>query len=218
MKTIDEQVGEMHVVMATQAPAEALNAFAAEQSGLDAQGIPAGVLKVGANAPDAQLLTENSEALTFHEALGGKPTVVIFYRGAWCPYCNITLKTYQEDLVPLLAGRNVNLIAISTQKPDGQKAMSEKHTLTFKVYSDAEGKLVEAFGIGTNPIEDVAAVHDQFGFEVPASNVSGTNRMAIPTTVIIDTDGVIKFIDVHPNYTTRTEVSIIDAALTGLGI
>lgn len=218
MKTISEQVAEMHVGMAAAAPAAALEAFAAEQNGLDAAGVPAGVLKVGATAPDAPLLDEDANSLTFHQALAGKPTLVIFYRGAWCPYCNITLKTYQEDLMPLLAGRNVNVIAISTQKPDGQKAMSEKHSLSFKVYSDAEGKLVEAFGIGTNPTEDVAAVHDQFGFGVPASNVSGTNRMAIPTTVIIGTDGVIKFIEVHPNYTTRTEVSIIDAALKGQGL
>lgn len=73
-------------------------------------------------------------------------------------------------------------------------------------------------GIGTNPTEEVAEIHDQFNFGVPASNISGTNRLPMPTTVIVDEHGVIKFIDVHSNYTTRTEVSVIDTELKSLGI
>jgi peroxiredoxin len=62
--------------------------------------------------------------------------VLVFYRGAWCPYCNITLATYQQHLLPRRTGRGIGLVAISPQAPDGSLSMQEKHDLSFTVVSD----------------------------------------------------------------------------------
>src|SRR5258708_332417 len=113
--TIAEQVDHLFETMATQPPNEAMWAFAREQGGLAATGTPAGVVEVGATLPDAQLLDAHGAATTLHAALGDRVSVLVFYRGAWCPYCNIALSTYQVELVPELVLRDVGLIAVSPQ-------------------------------------------------------------------------------------------------------
>jgi peroxiredoxin len=67
--------------------------------------------------PDAELLDAHGQLTTPTAARDGKPAVVVFYRGAWCPYCNLTLRTYQEQLVGPLADRGAVLIAVSPQRP-----------------------------------------------------------------------------------------------------
>ena len=85
----------------------------------------AGVVRAGDRLEDADLLTADGGPATLHTALGGGPAVLVFYRGAWCPYCNITLKHYQAELLPALAERGVALVAVSPQTPDGSRATAE---------------------------------------------------------------------------------------------
>jgi len=117
--TIAEQVASLHRASAGQLPAEVAEAFAAEQRDLAAAGHPSGVAEPGSRLPDGELLDVAGEPATLAETLGGKPAVIVFYRGGWCPYCNIALRTYQAQLVPALAERGISLIAISPQTPDG---------------------------------------------------------------------------------------------------
>jgi len=213
MKTIQEQVTDLHVAMAAQVPAEAMAIFGTDVARFAAMSVPAGVLSVGATVPNATVLDIEGNEVPFHSLLTQDQNVVVIYRGAWCPYCNLTLRTYQNELVPALAERNVTLVAVSPQKPEGLQAMQGSHDLSFGVYSDVAGTLIDAFGIWTSPSDDVAALQAGFGMRVPESNVDGTTREPMPTTAILDRDGVVTFVDVHPDFTTRTEVAEILAAL-----
>src|SRR6202007_935859 len=112
-------------------PAEVSSVFAAEQAALDARGVPTGVATPGTRMPDAELLDVNCEPTTLARMRGGRAAVVGLYRGAWCPYCNIALRTYQAELVPALDERGVALIAVSPQKPDGSMSAVEANELTF---------------------------------------------------------------------------------------
>jgi hypothetical protein len=107
--------------------------FAQSKSNLDAAGIPAGVAKPGSALLDFELLDARGGPTTLASARAGQPAVVVFYRGARCPYCNIALRTYQSELVPALAVREFELIAISPQKPDGSLTAQQTNELTYTV-------------------------------------------------------------------------------------
>ena len=97
--TIAAQVEEMNR-SGPDEPDPRMAAFAREQAGLAHAQVPAGVAKVGMRLPDADLLAADGSPLSLGEALGDGFTVVVLYRGAWCPFCNLTLRTYQSELLP----------------------------------------------------------------------------------------------------------------------
>jgi peroxiredoxin len=190
-----------------------MGAFAREQAELAAFGAPDGVLPAGARLPDAELVDPYGASTTLYRALGDQVGVVVFYRGAWCPYCNIALNTYQAELVPELGRRGVPLVAISPQVPDGSLSMKEKHDLTFAVLSDPGNRLAGRLGILTGPSAEVRAAQLQLGLDLASVNADGTAGLPMPTTVIVDADRVVRWIDVHPDYSTRSEPIEILAAL-----
>jgi peroxiredoxin len=210
--TIADRVAELHQATAGQLPDEARNAFGAEQATLQASGVPAGVAAPGDPMPHARLLDVHGAPTTLAEAVGGRGAVVALYRGAWCPYCNLTLRAYQQDLVPQLALRDIPLVAISPQKPDGSLSMREKNELTFTVLSDPGNQVAAALGVLTAPTDDARAAQRTLGLDLPEANADGTHGVPMPTVAIVDNAGIIRWIDVHPNYATRTEVAdIVDA-------
>jgi len=184
-----------------------------EQAFLAAAGVPAGVLPVGAILPNAALLDPHGAAIDLYDVLGERVAVVVFYRGAWCPHCNRALLRYQAELLPGLARRGVPLVAISPQAPDGSLTMAEKNALTFTVLSDPGNTLARAVGIVTRPSDAVRARQLAAGIDITATNADGTTELPMPTTVIVDPDHRIRWIDVHPNYATRSEPTEILAAL-----
>lgn len=216
MTTIAEQVRTMSESMGSQLPSEVLSASAQEQAELAASGIPEGVIQVGATLPDADLLDPNGMSTALYDALGDRMSVVVFYRGAWCPYCNVALTTYQSELVPELIRRGVGLVAISPQKPDGSLSMQEKNELTFTVLSDAGNQIAKAVGILSSPSAEGRAAQLQLGLDLTKVNADGTIEIPMPTTIIVDADRKVRWIDVHPDYSTRSEPDQILSALDDL--
>jgi peroxiredoxin len=161
--TIASRVAQLQQGLSGHLPDDVRDAFGAEQDGLDANGTPAGVAVPGDRMPDAQLLDVIGAPITFSEAVDGSGAVVVLYRGAWCPYCNLTLRAYQEDLVPYLAERDIPLVAISPQKPDGSLSAQEKNELTFTVLSDPGNQVAAALGVLTAPTEDARAAQRTVG-------------------------------------------------------
>jgi peroxiredoxin len=214
--TIAHRVDQLHQGMAGQIPDEVLAAFGAEQAGLDARGLPDGVATPGVKAPDAQLLDVHGAPTTLADAIAGRAAVIVLYRGAWCPYCNLALRAYQEDLVPQLQQRGVALVALSPQKPDGSLTAQQKNDLTFTVLSDPGNQVASALGVLTAPTADAQAAQRAIGLDLPDANADGSYALPMPTVVVVDETGTIRWIDVHPNYTTRTEVHDIVAALDAL--
>jgi peroxiredoxin len=193
-------------------PEDVVAAFVADQAGLDARGVPDGVAVPGTAMPDGDLLDVSGSPTSLASLRNGRPAVVVFYRGAWCPYCNIALRAYQAELVPALADRGVGLIAVSPQKPDGSLSSAESNELTFAVASDPGNQLACALGIMIEPSADSIAAQLKLGLDLTEVNADGGKTLPMPTVVVLDADGIIRWIDVHPNYTTRSEVpEILDA-------
>jgi peroxiredoxin len=215
--TLAEQVNEMVESLAAQAPPEALSAFGAEQADLDAAGVPEGVARPGTPMPDGDLVKVDGAPTRLGELRDGRAAVVVFYRGAWCPWRNITLRTYQAQLAGPLAERGVALIAISPQKPDGSLTMQETNALGYAVVSDPGDQIAAQLGILTAPSAETVKAQASLGLDVTTVNADGTTSLPMPTVAIVDAKGVLAWIDVHPNYATRTEpVEILDALATVL--
>jgi len=216
MSTIAEQVSDFNVGFNEQVGERLAAVFAAEQSGLVAAGVPADSVAVGTVTPDARLLDVDGNEVGLFDSVGGFPAVLVFYRGAWCPYCNIALKHYQQELLPQLQKRGVALVAISPQTPGGSSAIVENGELEFTVLSDPSNRLVRELGIQTEPSADARAAHTDLGFDVADSNADHTGDIPFPTVLVIGSDRVVRFADVHVDYTSRTEVPAILAAVDSL--
>ncbi|MFZ0715691.1 peroxiredoxin-like family protein [Mycobacterium sp.] len=211
--SIGEQTQAFMAGPAAAMPAEVMGAFVAEQVTLDDAGVPTGVSAPGALIPDGELLDVRGAATSLAQIRAGRPAVVVFYRGAWCPYCNIALRTYQAELAPALADRGFVMIAVSPQKPDGSLSAAQTNELTYAVVSDPGNQLASALGILTEPAAEALAAQQKLGLDLAEHNADGGLTLPMPTTVVVDAGGVIRWIDVHPNYTTRSEVSDILAAV-----
>jgi peroxiredoxin len=214
--TIAQQVSTLVETLAAQPPNEVMGAFTREQAELAAKGAPDGVIEVGAKLPDAEMLDPHGAVTTLYEALGDEVAVLVFYRGGWCPYCNIALNAYQANLVPDLARRGVALVAVSPQAPDGSLGTTEKNNLTFAVLSDPANQVARAVGILTAPSAEARAAQLELGLDLAAVNADGTTGLPMPTTIILDAGHVVRWIDVHPDYTTRSEPDQVLAALDAL--
>jgi peroxiredoxin len=216
--TITDRVAEMHAAMTAQPPNEVMGAFGREQAALAAAGVPGGVAAPGTPVPDADLLNVHGSPTTLYAVTGDRAAVLVFYRGAWCPYCNIALSAYQQHLLPQLTERGIGLVAISPQAPDGSLSMQEKHDLSFTVVSDPGNAIARGLGILTRPSDEARAAQLQLGLDLTAVNADGTVALPMPTVVIADADHILRWIDVHPDYSTRTEPAQILGALDQLGI
>lgn len=211
-----QQVAELHAAAAGKIPEDALKAFAEDQASAEAAGIPSGVATPGTALGDGELLDVHGNPTSFTAQRRGRPAVVVLYRGAWCPYCNLALRTYQEQLLPVLAARGIELIAISPQKPDGSLTMQEINALSFTVLSDTGNTIASALGVLTAPIEEARTAQRRMGIDLREVNADGSYSLPMPTVLVVDAAGTIVWIDVHPNYTSRTETPAILAAVERL--
>ncbi|NQX26105.1 AhpC/TSA family protein [Microbacteriaceae bacterium VKM Ac-2854] len=215
-RSIREQIADFNVGFTETIGPELSAVFATEQADLTAAGAGAEVVHAGDTLPDATVETIDGARVALGGLIGDTPAVLVFYRGAWCPYCNITLKHYNETLAPRLAERGIALIAISPQTPDGSRAAVANGDLGFTIVSDPGNALAASLGIVTAPSEAAQAAHTALGFAVKDSNADDTPAIPYPTVLVIDANGVVGFADVHVDYTTRTETETVLAAVDAL--
>jgi peroxiredoxin len=216
--TVAQGVKTLHAARDSRPASHVSRAFSQEQEQLAVAGIPNTVLPAGSDVAEAALLDPHGKPTTLYAATSGQTAVVVLYRGTWCPYCNIALATYQTHLLPILTARGVTLTAVSPQTPDGSLSMKEKNELAFPVLSDPGSVLARRLGVVTAPSDEARVAQLQLGLDLTAVNADGTTVLPMPAVLIIDPDHVLRWIDVHPDYSTRTEPEEILAALDALGL
>ena len=216
MTTIAEQANEITTAAAKQLPSEVVAAFTSDVVALAAASIPAGAVSVGDPIAPFALPDATGQTRTLDELTADGPAVVVFYRGGWCPYCNVTLRTYEQQLLPQLGEFSARLVAISPETPDASLSTREKAELTYTVLSDAGAQVASALGITWQPSETGLEAQRQLGLDIRTTRADQSTILPMPTVLIIDRDHVAQFVDIHPDYTGRTEVSDILAALQKL--
>jgi peroxiredoxin len=214
--SIREQSEQLQAVSAAQLPADVVEVFSRSSQRLHAGGVPAGVAKPGDTLESFTLRNAAGKSVRLDDLVATGAAVVVFYRGGWCPYCNLALRTYQRELLPQLAAWHATLVAISPQTPDQSLSTAEKAALDFEVLSDPGSRLARRIGIAFEQGEEVLAAQHKLGLDLAEVNEEGSTQLPMPTVLIVDSDRTVQFVDVHPDYTTRTEVADIVAALAGV--
>lgn len=208
-----EQSEQLQAASAAHLPADVVEVFSRNSQQLHTRGIPAGVVKVGDALAPFTLYNAVGKPVGLEDLVATGPAVLVFYRGGWCPYCNLALRTYQRELLPQLDAWHATLAAISPQTPDQSLSTAEKAALDFEVLSDPGSRLARRIGIAFEQAEEVLAAQRRLGLDLAHVNEEGSTLLPMPTVLIVDPNRTVRFAEVHPDYTARTEVADIVAAL-----
>lgn len=190
----------------TQAPAEAFEAFARSTQELADTGQAERAVKTGDMAPDFTLPDQDGNMVALKDLLAEGPAVVSFYRGVWCPYCNLEMKALEEALGDIKA-RGASLVAISTQGASDSRKSQKDNGLSFPILSDKNGDLAEKFGIRWTLQDYVIPIHAGFGVELPRIHGDGRWNLPMPARYVIDTDGKVAYSEINPDYTRHPDPS-----------
>ena len=182
---------------------------------LAASGILERGLKAGDRAPDFRLPNVHGSIVRLNDLLATGAAVLSFYRGGWCPYCNLALRALQKAL-PEITSLGAQLVAISPQTPDESLSTAEKNELAFFVLSDVGSETAKAFGIAFDLAEELRPIYARFGHALPAKNGDESWVLPIPATYVVDTDGTISLAFRDLDYRNRLEPAEIIAALRAI--
>lgn len=212
---LQQQLDEIVAHAKSQLPADLLNTLLSSIEQLITSGAAEQALKEGEQAPDFTLPDALGRAVTLAELLKRGPVVIVFYRGAWCPYCNLQLRAYQQVFLQIQA-LGASLVAISPQTSDHSLSLAEKQALTFPVLSDVGNQVARKYGLVFVMDEAVRAAHRQIGADLPAYNGDASWELPMPGSFLLDQAGIVRLACVDPDYTHRLDPSIIIAELKKL--
>ncbi|MEV0902178.1 peroxiredoxin-like family protein [Actinoplanes sp. NPDC049802] len=168
-------------------------------------------LTAGDLAPTFSLPSADGRLVHLDALLADGPVVLTFYRGAWCPYCNIALRSLQQSHDAITA-RGALLVAISPQIPDESLSLAEKHDLAFEVLSDIGSDTAKQYGLAFDLPDDLAAVYAGLNIDLQRVNAGHARTLPLPATYVIDSQATIRWAFVASDYTVRAEPSdILDA-------
>ena len=188
----NEEKLELQANLATMISKESLNVFNVDAAQLGLDIASPLKLSVGDRSPLFQLPNAVNKMISLQDLLNAGPVVITFYRGNWCPYCNIILNVYQR-ILPDIKALGANLIAISSQNPDSSLDMQTKHNLEFEVLSDKENQVAKQF---TTIIQNSVAAIDEaqkLGVDFYSFYDDKSRDIPVPAVFIIDKNGTIIF-------------------------
>ena len=197
-RDLADHIAQLNANLAQQLPAEMPQGFASAIQTLVNGDIAANAVKVGQKAPEFSLPDQLGETVTLSSVLERGPAVIVFYRGEWCPYCDLTLRAYQR-ILPQISALGASLIAISPQTLDNTLTTVVKKELTFTVLSDIGNLVSRKYGLVF--VVPEAARHPG----ISAANGDQSWELPIPGTFVTARDGTIKFAFVDADWTHRLE-------------
>jgi peroxiredoxin len=203
--TLSDQLAQFRAGWHQRVPEPMKTRMEAHIAHLAASGAAERARQVGDRAPPIRLPDQHGKPFDVADLLAKGPVVITFYRGGWCPFCNLELKAY-EALLPRIAAAGASLVAISPEKPDDTAGTAKANALTFPVLSDIGQAVGRAFGVVYAFTDEVRTVYDGFGLEIPARNgAPGEWALPLSATYVVGADGVILFADTRTDYRERTD-------------
>ena len=204
MSTLQQQLADYQAGFKQRAPADRVAMMEAATARLRATGIEANALQVGATLPALTLTDATGKPVDLKALNTAGPLVIVFYRGGWCPYCNLELREWQR-LLPQLGELGATLVAISPQTPDNSLSTAEKNELAFPVLSDSGLAAAQAFGIAFTLSPELVALYAKAGNDLPTLNGNGQWVLPVPATYLVDRSGVVAWAHVEADYRRRAE-------------
>jgi peroxiredoxin len=175
--------------------------------------LPEPGLGIGEHAPNFSLPNAFGKKVTLSERLKDGPVVLAFYRGAWCPFCNIELNTLQRSL-PFFDKYNATLVAVTPQKPDKTKEQLENAKYTFEVLSDLDDSVMKSYNLYFEVPQELHELYkNRFNFDITDYNGESRLGLPVPGTFVISQDGIIMAAYAKTDYKKRMEPRDIIEAL-----
>lgn len=202
--SLNDQIAAFVSGMTKNAPPALLATLDGEIRKLAESGIAEKALKVGAKAPNFCLPNVQGGTFELSTQLSKGPVVVTFYRGGWCPFCDLTLRAYQANLsgIRLLSA---DLVAISPQTEDYSISAAEKKELKFPVLSDLHNAVARQYGIVFQLTTAWRELQTKFGNPMPKFNGDESWELPIPATFVLDRHGTVRLRHLDPDYRRRLE-------------
>lgn len=204
--TLAQQLADYKAGFIQRVPAERVAMMESATADLKKTGIETHALQVGDHAPELVLPDATGQAVRLSDLWAKGPLVLIFYRGGWCPYCNLELRAWQQHLEKLgaLGG---SLVAVSPQTPDNSLSTAEKNQLTYPVLSDSGLAAATAFGIAFELPKELIDLYGSVGNDLPVLNGNGRWVLPLPATYVVGHDGKVLYAHVEADYRMRAEPS-----------
>lgn len=166
-------------------------------------------LLIGEQVPEAELKSAANMTHQLSEILAEKPSILLFYRGGWCPYCNAHLSEIQEaerEIIEL----GYQIVAISPDAPENLKITEDDKSIRYQLYSDADGQLIKAMGIAFKAPEQYAGMLSE--------KSGGQNKgiLPVPSVFVVSPSGKIQFEYINPDYSTRLSGKLLLAILKNM--
>ncbi|UZO79459.1 AhpC/TSA family protein [Aquimarina sp. ERC-38] len=213
--SLKETLAKLNNENRTKIPEEFLKVMDQSTDDLIAQQLPDQAIQVGDTFPQASLTNASGNTVDIQEKIKEGPVVISFYRGGWCPYCNIELKAL-ENALPKFKKEGANLLAITPETPDNSITTKEKNELTFEVLSDIDNKLAKELGLVFQLPEALDKIYQEFGINVEKHNANGDNELPIPATFVVSKEGKVVYRFLNEDYTKRADIPEILEALKAL--
>lgn len=181
-----------------------------------AAALPKPGLDVGTRAPDFALPSAYGETVRLSEQLTQGPVILTFYRGAWCPYCNLQLRALKESQSHF-ERYGAQLIAVTPQTPDRSLEQYSKDAYPFQILSDLDDSVMKAYNLYFEVPDALRSVYIQdFNLDIAAYNGNGRYGLPVPGTFIIDRQGIVRAVFADTDYKNRMEPAAIIEALADI--
>ncbi|MGD1940972.1 MAG: peroxiredoxin-like family protein [Leptolyngbyaceae cyanobacterium] len=213
--SLTQDLAQFAAKMQDQLPADAKAVMAKAGNEIAQLGIEDQSLKVGDVIPSVTLPNALGESVAVQDLLKAGPVVIAFYRGGWCPYCNMELRALQQVL-PAIKAQGAQLVAIAPETPDNSLSTQEKNDLAFEVLSDVGNQVAREFGLVFTLPEYLRPLYQSFGIDLEAYNGDSSFELPVPATYVVDATGTIVHAFVNVDYTQREDPDNIVAALQQL--
>ncbi|MBB1402182.1 peroxiredoxin-like family protein [Pseudoalteromonas sp. SG45-1] len=210
--SLKAQIDAYNVQKDAKLPADVLALMNTTNEELIAQHIKDNALQIGQKVENFSLANHNGENIELADLLKKGPVIISFYRGGWCPYCNLELKAL-NDYLPQFKTQSAQLVAISPQLPDETLSTAQKNDLEFDVLCDVSNKVAEQFGLLFKLDERIQALYTQFGIDFEHYYGDKSFKLPLPATYVINQEGVITYAFLSEDYTLRAEPIDVMTAL-----
>jgi peroxiredoxin len=170
-------------------------------------------LPVGARAPAFSARTKDGDLRTFSPGGYHKPTVLIFYRGGWCPYCNTQLNDLRH-VEPKLRDSGFEIVFLSTDRPAILYSSLKATDIRYTLLSDSRLEAAKAFHIAYHVDAATLAQQRKYGVDLDATTGEPLHELPVPSVFIIDTSGIIRYVYSNPDFRVRLGADELWAAAT----
>jgi peroxiredoxin len=205
MNSLAKQIESLNNELSQQIPQEVSEVFEKSINDLKTQNIENKSIQIGNILTPFSLPNTKNQLIHSKDVLKKGKMILAFYRGSWCPYCNLELRALQNNIAKI-TDNNVSLLAVSPQSPDHSMALTEKHELTFEVLTDENNKLAKQLGISFKLQEFAIPTYQAIGINLEDFNQDDENTLPVPAVFVVDTDGTVIYKFVDTDYRNRLNI------------